>query len=71
MRCFFNLVRGDEVIPDPVGIEVEDIMQAHAQALRAVEEMREEIGDDIANWEDWRLEVVDSGGRAMFSIELT
>ncbi|MGO4705701.1 hypothetical protein AB4072_07985 [Microvirga sp. 2MCAF38] len=71
MRCFFNLVREDEIIPDPVGIEVEDIVQARVQALHAIAEMREEIGDAIGNWEDWQLQVVDSVGRTLFTVDLS
>lgn len=71
MRCYFNLVRGDDVIADPVGIEVEDIQQARIQALHAINEMREEMGDAIDSWDDWRLEVVDSIGRTLFSVDLS
>ncbi|MET0744954.1 MAG: hypothetical protein ABWY78_16400 [Microvirga sp.] len=70
MRCYFNLLNASDVIKDTDGIEVDDVEEARAQAMRAVEELRED--DDLANddWQGWQLEVVDDTGAILFTIPL-
>lgn len=70
MRCYFNLVNGSEKIIDHDGIEVRDIAQAHLQAMNAIEELREEDLSAFGDWADWSLEVTDSSGNVLFSINL-
>ncbi|GEO19288.1 DUF6894 family protein [Microvirga aerophila] len=70
MRCYFNLVNGSEKIPDPDGIEVRDLKQAYAQALKAIEELREEDDASEGDWSNWSLEVTDSTGSVLFHINL-
>jgi hypothetical protein len=70
MRCYFNLVNGSEKIPDPDGIEVRDLEQAYAQALKAIEELREEDDASEGDWSNWSLEVTDSAGSVLFHINL-
>jgi hypothetical protein len=69
MRYYFNLINHTERILDDIGIEVSTLEQAHAQALKAVQEMRAE-GDDSAEWDDWRLEVSNAAGAVAFSVSL-
>ncbi|WP_245439911.1 DUF6894 family protein [Microvirga aerophila] len=69
MRYYFNLINHTERILDDTGIEVATPEQAHAQALKAVQEMRAE-GEDSAEWDDWRLEVSDAAGAVAFSVSL-
>ncbi|MBM6595173.1 DUF6894 family protein [Microvirga pudoricolor] len=70
MRCYFNLLSGSDTIKDTDGIEVDDVEEARAQAMKAVEELRED--DDMSNedWQGWRLEVVDEDGGILFTIPL-
>ena len=70
MRCYFNLVNGHEKIMDQDGIEVRDIEQARVQALKAIDELREEDGAAMSDWNDWSLEVTDASGTVFFSISL-
>jgi hypothetical protein len=70
MRCYFNLVNGHEKIIDQDGIEVRDIEQARVQALKAIDELREEDGASMGDWHDWSLEVTDASGTVFFSINL-
>jgi len=54
----------DETLLDEEGVEVRDLDQAWAQALKAIAELRQEA-------EFWRLEATDSTGKVLFSIRLT
>ena len=54
MKCYFNLVNGSERIADQEGIEVRDIEQAHAQAVKAIAELREEDHHQQRHEEDAR-----------------
>jgi len=68
MKCYFNLVNGSEKITDQDGIEVRDIEQAHVQAMKAIAELREEDDNASSDWANWSLEVTDSFGTVLFSI---
>jgi hypothetical protein len=70
MRCYFNLLGDSDTILDTDGIEVEDIAQARAQALKAIEELRDDEDMLPDDWQGWRLEVVDDSGEILFSIGL-
>jgi hypothetical protein len=70
MKCYFNLVNGSERIIDQDGIEVRDIEQAHVQAVKAIAELREEDDATSSDWANWSLEVTDSFGNVLFSINL-
>jgi hypothetical protein len=70
MRCYFNLVNGIDKITDLDGIEVQDIEHALAQAMKAIEELREEDHAAPSDWADWSLEVTDFFGAVLFSIDL-
>jgi len=71
MRCYFNLMSDDETLLDEEGVEVRDLDQAWAQALKAIAELRQEAEFDLTEWERWRLEATDSTGKVLFSIRLT
>ena len=70
MHCFFHLVHTHERILDETGIEVSDLEAAHYQAIKAIEELREEGEPDEVDWRGWQLEVTDASGRVLFSIPL-
>jgi hypothetical protein len=71
MRCYFNLISDDETILDDEGVEVRDLDQAWAQALKAIAELRGEADGELIEWDRWRLEAVDPSGNVLFSIKLT
>nr|WP_210340210.1 hypothetical protein [Microvirga splendida] len=59
-----------ERILDETGIEVSDLEAAHYQAIKAIQELREEGEADDVDWRGWQLEVADASGRVLFSIPL-
>lgn len=69
MHCYFHLVHTHERIVDETGIEVSDLEAAHYQALKAIQELRQE-GEDDVDWRGWQLEVVDETGSVLLSIPL-
>jgi len=71
MRCYFHLVNDHEEIIDNTGIEVCDLESAKAQALLAIDELRDEIGDDAEDWSGWRLDIVCPEGTLLHSMRLT
>jgi hypothetical protein len=69
-RYYFNLTDGYEVIRDEAGIEVSDDRAALIQAFEAIEELRREANASPAEWEGWRLNIVDGSGRLVHSLPL-
>ncbi len=59
-----------ERILDETGIEVSDLEAAHYQALKAIQELRQESEADDIDWSGWHLEVVDSAGKVLLTIPL-
>jgi len=59
-----------EEILDGEGIEVADLEDAKAQALLAINELRDEAMEVGASWHGWRLEIVDASGRVLASLSL-
>ena len=70
MRCYFHLFSDQEEILDEVGIEVTDLEQAKTEALKAISELRLEIGDEVEDWSTWRLEIVCPQGTLLHSMPL-
>ncbi|MPR12980.1 DUF6894 family protein [Microvirga tunisiensis] len=70
MRCFFHLVNGHETVLDDEGVEILDLAAAHAFALQAIEDIRNEAIQAGASWQGWRLDVVDTSGNVLLSIPL-
>ena len=70
MRCYFHLVNSHEEILDDEGIEVSDLEDAKAQALVAIEDIREEAIQVGASWQGWRLEITDRSGRVLACLSL-
>ncbi|MFC1459520.1 DUF6894 family protein [Microvirga arabica] len=70
MRCYFHLVNSYEEIPDDEGIKVSDLEDAKAQALVAIEDIREEAVQVGASWHSWRLEITDTSRRVLASHSL-
>ena len=70
MRFYFNLICDDETMIDDEGVEVRDIEHARVQALKAITELRQEAGTDLAEWSRWRLEAVNEAGEVVFALQL-
>ena len=70
MHCYFHLVKGEAVLSDDTGVPVSSIEMARGEALRAIREMLQEDPDAPDEWSGWRLDVVDTGGNVLVSIDL-
>jgi hypothetical protein len=62
MPCYFHLVNGRERLAEQDVIEVTDLEVTHAEALRAIEELREENAFEPV-MTGWSLVVADPAGR--------
>jgi hypothetical protein len=69
-RYYFNLTDGEVVIRDEEGILVSDVQAALVSALEVVRELRAEDPSVAAEWQGWRLEIVDEAGRVIESLSL-
>jgi hypothetical protein len=63
-------VNGPEAILDDTGIEVSDLETAKAEALRAIAELRQEVGGASENWDGWRFDIVCPEGSLLYSFNL-
>jgi hypothetical protein len=70
MRCFFNLVGPHGSLPDQEGIEVANMDELRAEVAETVEEVRSSAPSEAQHWKGWRLEVTDSSGAVIFSVDL-
>ena len=70
MRVYFHLKDFGEMIHDFKGVEVPDLEEARAEAMRAVAELRQEDAAAAVGWSGWSLEAVDGSGRVLFSLDL-
>jgi len=70
MRCFLNLVNAHSSIPDLEGVEVADMEELRAEVSKAMEEMRLGEPDAARDWNGWRMEVTDSAGAILLTIDL-
>ncbi len=70
MRCYFHLVNDQELLADSYGIEVTDLAMAHAEALRAIQELRQEDPSLEHDLIGWSLVVADGAGKSLLSLPL-
>jgi len=70
MRCYFHLVNSHEEILDDEGVEVSDLEHAKAQAMWAIDSLRNEAIEAGASWQGWRLDIVNPSGRVLASLTL-
>ena len=68
MRCYFHLIGPDDSIPDDIGIEASSHEVAEAEALQAIQELRNESSDK--DWQGWQLEVTDASQCVLLIISL-
>ena len=69
-RYYFHLANGHDTVPDEDGIELNDLAEACAEAVGAIEELRRNNPSAAAKWKGWRLDVADAFGTIVFSIRL-
>jgi hypothetical protein len=65
MRCYFHLVSCHGEILDETGVEVSDLEAAEAEALKAVQELREEDPDADEHLQGWRLVIANQSGEVL------
>ena len=70
MRCFFNLADARQFILDDDGVEVTDVDALATHVAKAIEEFRLENAGETRHWKGWRLEVTDTSGWVLLSLEL-
>ena len=70
MMCFFHLVKGDERVDDPDGIEVEDVDEAFRQVAEIIAEIAADGTDELNSWRGWFIEAVTSDGTVLFRTPL-
>jgi hypothetical protein len=70
-RLHFNLISKSGFLPDREGVQVVDVRHAQEAALSMLEELRQEDASAAQEWSGWTLNVTDTAGRVVFSIDLT
>jgi hypothetical protein len=70
MRCYFHLMSPTGMIRDDAGVEVADMAMVEAEALKAIQEIRQEDNEADEEWQGWRLNVTDRSGYVLLSISL-
>ncbi len=55
---------------DPEGVEVGDMEELRAEVAKAIEEMRLAEPAAARDWNGWRMEVTDSAGAVLLTIDL-
>jgi subtilisin-like proprotein convertase family protein len=70
LRCYFNLVDGQQSIIDHDGVEVPDLEQARSIARATAMEMIRAGEARVGDWRGWRMEITDNSGATLFSIDL-
>jgi hypothetical protein len=69
-RYFFNVHDGRSS-PDQEGTELPDIGTARAQAVGFSGEVLRDTGAKYWDHPDWRLDVLDEGGRTLFTLRFS
>jgi hypothetical protein len=70
MRYFFHLVDADRSLLDHEGLNVADPKELRAEIAKAVEQMRQEDPSAANDWKGWWLEVTDTSGAVLLTINL-
>jgi hypothetical protein len=68
-RFYFHLVRGQERIPDPTGMELPNEVLMSPAVFDVVKRIWPGISDSGA-WQGWSIEVTDPDGRVVRTITL-
>jgi hypothetical protein len=57
-------------MPDAEGVEVAHLVELPAEVAKAIEEVRLGEPDAAKDWNGWRMEVTDSAGAVLLTIDL-
>jgi hypothetical protein len=63
-HVYFHCSNADRLVLDPLGVEVEDFVDAHQRAAQMVRLFVNSIGPD--DWRTWTLHVSDEDGEDIF-----
>jgi uncharacterized protein DUF6894 len=69
-RYFFHVYDGHSD-PDKDGMEMADIYQAQAQAIKMSGEILRDMGAEFWDGTAWRMEVADESGRVLFTLRFS
>jgi hypothetical protein len=69
-RLYFHLVNTHDSMPDPEGVEFDDVRQVKATVVAMVDELRQEDASTAQEWSGWTLNITDAAGCVLFSIDL-
>ncbi len=69
-RYYFHLVNGHEVMLDVEGIEAASLAEVQAETMKALNEFQCQFLVSKADWQNWRIDVVDSAEATIFSVDL-
>ena len=69
-RYFFNVVDGFSE-PDPDGVELPDLDAARTEAITAAGEILRDMGANVWDGTEWRMEVTDGRGRTLFVVRFS
>jgi hypothetical protein len=70
MRCYFNLVDSRGCILDREGVEVADMEALREEVATAINEMKHADPAAARDWRGWQMEVTDSAGAVLLTINL-
>ena len=70
MRYYFNLVHAHGSMLDKQGVEVAEVEELEAHVAEAVEELRREHPSSADDWKGWRLEVTNTSGAVVLTVNL-
>lgn len=63
-HVYFHCSNAERMVFDPLGVEVEDFVDAHQRAAQMVRAFVSSIGPD--DWRTWTLHVSDEDGEDIF-----
>lgn len=68
-RYYFHFSDGKRTFTDDIGVELAGIALARARAAVQIREMRGVLSEQsIQDWQNWKMIVVDDGGKTVFEI---
>ncbi len=68
-RYYFHFSGGKRTFTDAVGVDIAGIALARSHAATQIREIQGSISEqNIQDWADWKMVVVDNGGKAVFEI---
>ena len=69
-RYYFNLVKGDDLVQDFVGLELTESEMIATVSARLMAEIEAEEPDLLDPWAGWRLQVTDADGAVITALPI-